>query len=91
MTYKGADGGQELGLHGLLLREAAPDEDRVVGNLVRDFMRKAGERRRRTNERRRVEGRGHAAGANGDRGISSLARNTRWRRKEGTYASPSVL
>ena len=52
MTYKGADGRQELRLHGLLFREPTPHEDRVVGNLVGDFVRKASERRRRSNERR---------------------------------------
>ena len=52
MTYKGADGGQELRLHGLFLRESTADEDRVVGNLMGDFVRKASKRRRRSNERR---------------------------------------
>ena len=62
MTYKGADGGQELRLHGLLLREPAADEDRVVGDLVRDLVREAREGRRRPDERRGIERRGHAAG-----------------------------
>ena len=46
MTYKGADGGQELRLHGLLLSEPAANEDRVVRDLVRDLVRKARQRRR---------------------------------------------
>lgn len=52
MTYKGADGGQELRLHGLLLRESTADEDRVVGNLVRNFVCETSERRRRADEGR---------------------------------------
>ena len=46
VTYKGTDGGQELRLHGLLLRETTADEDRVVGDFVRDLVREARERRR---------------------------------------------
>ena len=51
LTYECTDGGQELRLHGLLLSEPAPDEDRVVRDLVRDLVREARERRRRADQR----------------------------------------
>ena len=60
-THKSTDGGQELALHRLPLREPAADEDRVVGDLVWDLVREARERRRRADQRRRVERRRHAA------------------------------
>lgn len=59
-TYERADGRQELRLHRLPLREPAADQDRVVRDLVRDLVREARERRRRADERRGVERRGHA-------------------------------
>ena len=58
-THKGPDGGDELRLHRLPLREPAPDEDRVVCDLVWDLMREARQRRRRADQGRRVERRGH--------------------------------
>lgn len=60
MTYEGTDCGQELRLHCLLFREPAANEDRVVGDLVGNLVCEACEGRRRPDERRRIEGRGHA-------------------------------
>ncbi len=39
-TYKCTDSGEELGLHGLSLGETASNQNRVVRNLMWDFVRK---------------------------------------------------
>ena len=90
MTYESTDGGQELRLHRLLLRESTAYEDRIVGDLVGDLMCEAREGRRRPDERRRVEGSGHAVRWQKVRLFRTA--NVRWLEvAEVTYARPSVL
>lgn len=47
-------------MHGLFLRKTASYQDRVIGNLVGNLMRKACQRCCCTDKRRSVEGSGHA-------------------------------
>lgn len=54
-TYKCTDRSQELGLHGLFFCEATSYQNRIVGYLMRDLMRKTGKRCSCANHRRSVE------------------------------------
>lgn len=52
VTHKGSYGGDVLTLHGLAFREPRPNQDRVIGDLMGDLMRKARKCRSCPDERR---------------------------------------
>ena len=87
-THKGTDGSYELRLHGLSLGEPTPNQDRVIRDLVRNFMCEAGERGGSSDQGARVEGSGHAL-MNG--GQFELCSKDQMRGVKKTYARPSVL
>lgn len=49
-THKSTNGGQELTLHRLPLRETTADEDRVISDLVGNLVCEARQRRRRADQ-----------------------------------------
>jgi len=100
VTHKCTDSSQKLRLHGLLFRETASNEDRVIGNFMRDLMSKACKSCSSTDNRWGIKRCSHSVRSIFKWGTfegvvrkqSYPSTTWSWRvNREYTHASPSVL